>query len=329
MSKLVTADGVFRLHRHLTEKDFEGVVVKLADEVFGARRVYLDCKRRIGSRGGKQSIPDGYLIDLSRRQEPQLFVVEVETAAHDLFNHVGIQLLQFAFSYSSAPRVVRQALFEEVTARPDVLGKCEAYVREAGLRNLDHFLDELVFDKPFRAIVVIDQATDELHDVLRNFQFSVEVIEFFTYVGPGDKRIYRFAPFLEDVEESLEEGRRPAADVAEIDTVVVPAREDGFQETFLGEDCWYAVRLHTSMIPQIKYIAAYRVAPTSAITHWAPVRLIEPWRDTGKYVLHFAQPASEVGPISLVRGGRIKWLQNLRYTTLNRLLKAKTLDDAF
>lgn len=329
MSKLVTPEGVFRLHRHVAEKDFEAEVVSLAAEIFGPRRVYLDCKRRIGSKGGRHSIPDGYVIDLSRRQEPQLFVVEVESAAHDLFHHVGIQLLQFAFSYSSAPRVVRQALFEEVTARPKVLKRCELYVEEAGLRSIDHFMDELVLDKPFRAIVVIDHATEELHDVLKNFQFAIEVIEFFTYVGPGDERIYRFAPFLEDVEESLEEGRRPGADVAEIDTVVVPAREDGFQETFLGEACWYAVRLHTSMIPQIKYIAAYRVAPTSAITHWAPVRLIEPWRDTGKYILHFAQPASEMGPISLVRRGRIKALQNLRYTTLDRLLKAKTLDDAF
>ena len=42
------------------------------------------------------------------------------------------------------------------------------------------------------------------------------------------------------------------------------------------------------MLPRIKYIAAYRTAPTSAITHYAPVERIEPYGDSGKYRLVFA-----------------------------------------
>ena len=90
---------------------------------------------------------------------------------------------------------------------------------------------------------------------------------------------------------------------------------------------WMAVRIHGTMKPQIKYIAAYRVAPVSAITHIAPVRSIEPWKDTGKFVVNFTEPAREIGPISLVKGGRAKALQNLRYTNREALDKAKTLDD--
>jgi len=329
MTKLVTSAGTFRVLAYPSEKEFEQAVVNQAPEIFGPRRIYLDCKRRIGRRGGKQSVPDGYVIDLSRTREPQLFIVENEIASHDLFRHVGVQLLQFSVSYSAAPRVVRQTLFEELSDRPEALQTCEQYVEEAGLRSLDHFLDEMVFDKPFRAIVIIDEAGDDLQTVLKNFQFSVEVIEFVTYVNQQGERIYRFAPFLEDVEESIAEAGWPHVDVSELDTVVVPAREDGFVETFLGEDRWYAVRIHSSMIPQIKYVAAYRVSPTSAITHWAPVRSIEPWKETGKVVLNFAQPAQEIGPIPLVRDGRVTAPQNLRYTTFERLKKAKTLDDAF
>lgn len=116
-------------------------------------------------------------------------------------------------------------------------------------------------------------------------------------------------------------------DASEVDTVVVPAREEGFQETFLRENRWYAIRIHGTMRPQIKYIAAYQVAPVSAITHIAPVKSIEPWKDTGKFVLNFAEPAREIGPIELVKGGRIKPLYNLRYTTRARLEAAKTLED--
>ena len=108
---------------------------------------------------------------------------------------------------------------------------------------------------------------------------------------------------------------------------MVPAREDGFQETFLKENRWYAVRIHGSMRPQIKYIAAYQVAPQSAITYVAPVSSIEPWDDTKKFVLNFAEPARKIGPISLLRDGTVKALQNLRYTNYERLVHAQSLDD--
>lgn len=117
--------------------------------------------------------------------------------------------------------------------------------------------------------------------------------------------------------------------IAEVDTIVIPAQEDGFQEVFLGENRWYAIRMHHSMIPRIKYIAAYRVAPISAVTHWAPVNNILPWEDTGKFVVNFARPAAEIEHIKLVSKSRVKALQAPRYTSFVRLQRAKTLDDLF
>ena len=81
------------------------------------------------------------------------------------------------------------------------------------------------------------------------------------------------------------------------------------------------------MRQQIKYIAAYQVAPHSAITYIAPVSSIEPWGDTKKFVVNFAEPAREIGPIRLSKHGKVKALQNLRYTNYERLLHAQSLDD--
>lgn len=89
------------------------------------------------------------------------------------------------------------------------------------------------------------------------------------------------------------------------------------------------VRIHGSMRPQIKYIAVYQVAPVSAITHVAPVKSIEPWKSGTKYVINFAHAAKSIGPIKLVKKGRVKALQNLRYTSLSRLENAKNLDDVW
>ena len=65
-------------------------------------------------------------------------------------------------------------------------------------------------------------------------------------------------------------GRR--ARRAKCDTIIVPAHEEGFNEVFLGEDQWYAIRISAAMKDKIKFIAAYQVAPISAITHVAEVK---------------------------------------------------------
>lgn len=331
MSILVTPQGIFKLYQFDTEEKFERCVVSQVETIFGRSCVYLDCKRRIGKPGTRQSIPDAYLIDFSSQREPKLFVVETEIASHDLFQHIGVQILQFAHSFASAPRQVKQLLFDEIAKDTRVYEVCDSYAQEYGLRNVDNMLDHLV-NAAFRALIIIDEATDELYKVVKNFRFPVEVIEVETYQGASGDYIHRFTPLFKDVsdaKESIEARERRTVDIGEFDTIVVPAREDGFKETFLGENKWYAIRIHASMIPQIKYIAAYQVAPVSAITHWALVKSIEPWEDTGKFVVNFAEPARGLGPIPLVPRSRVKALQNARYTSFDRLQKAKSLDEVF
>ena len=336
MDQLVTPSGTFKLTRYEREHDFERAVCSHVKDIFGERRIYLDCKRRIGAKDGKQSIPDAYLIDLSSPRAPQLYVVENELSAHDLFKHIGVQLLQFQYSYSQAGRAIKQILYEEISQEPTLKERCERYAAEGGFRNLDHFLDALVFESKFRALVIIDEETDDLHTVIAGLGFPVEVIEFVTYANDTGQRIHRFEPFLADVEavdvqtadESSTQERRPR-DWSGLDTVVVPAREDGFQRVFLGQDRWYAVRIHPSMISQLKYIAVYRTAPVSGITHYAPIRSIEPWENSGKVVINFAEHAHEIGPLSITADGRVRHLQGLRYTTFGKLSRATSLDEAF
>jgi hypothetical protein len=190
-------------------------------------------------------------------------------------------------------------------------------------------------ESPFAALVIIDSMPENLEVVLsKRFQFGVEVLELARYESETGERAYHFEPFLEDVvgePVTRDRERVPAVVLSpdDIDTVVVPAKEDGFQEVFVGEDRWYAVRIHGSVRPQIKYIAAYQVAPVQAITHFAPVKSIEPWKDTGKFVINFSEPAKPIGPITLVKHGSVKAPQSLRYTTHARLLAAKDLDELF
>lgn len=328
MSIIVTPDTLFEKIVPDNEESFEDDVKENAKLIFGDDRHYLDCKRRIGAKGKRVSIPDAYLIDLARSQ-PRLFVVENEISEHDLFKHIGVQLLEFSHNYRKAGRQVKTILFEEISKVPDIHKACEKYAREKGYRNLDNLLDYLVFETPFQAAVIIDEETDELHSVVKQFSFPVEIIEFVTYKSKKGEKAYSFNPFLQDIGETAHETGEITIDISELDTIVVPAREDGFQETFLGENRWYAIRIHSSMIPQIKYIAAYRVSPISAITHVASVSKIIPWEDTGKYCLEFTEPAHEINHIKLEVHERGKAPQAPRYTSLEKLEQAKSLADIF
>tara|TARA_R110002073_G_scaffold245043_3_gene407282 strand:- start:657 stop:1562 length:906 start_codon:yes stop_codon:yes gene_type:complete len=117
-----------------------------------------------------------------------------------------------------------------------------------------------------------------------------------------------------------------STDFTELDTIVVPAKRQGFRDVFLGENSWYAIRIAGGKLASIKYIAAYQGQPTSAITHYAPVARIEPYGDKGKYKLIFSEPATEIPPIPFgdAPGG---YMQGMRYTSLSKLLTAKKVTD--
>jgi hypothetical protein len=182
---------------------------------------------------------------------------------------------------------------------------------------------------------LIDELDSELESILFNaLRFPCEVLTLQRFRSGTGRVIYDFEPFLHDlsIEETTSEkarGNRPVIDPSEVDTIVVPAWEDGFSEVFLGEHRWYSVRIHASMIPRLKYVAVYRVKPESAITHFASIDNIKPWKRTGKFVLNFVGNAKPIGPLKLVPDGKIKAPQAPRYTSFDRLKRAKNLDQAF
>lgn len=113
-----------------------------------------------------------------------------------------------------------------------------------------------------------------------------------------------------------------------IDTVVVPAQEDGFKTVFLNEHKWYAIRIGGGNLNRIKYLATYRTSPISAITHYAEVESIEEYGDSGKYLLNLKAPV-EVPRIIEFGNAKSGSMQGPRYTSLKRLLDSSSLKELF
>lgn len=126
-------------------------------------------------------------------------------------------------------------------------------------------------------------------------------------------------------EPAVSTEREPTS--TELDTVIVSAKPENFERVFLGQKTWHAIHIGGGMLSKIKYIAAYQSYPQSAITHYAPVASIEPYGDQGKCRLNFSEPAKPIGPIPFdgTRGEMV----GRRYTTLEKLLKAKKFTEVF
>lgn len=113
-----------------------------------------------------------------------------------------------------------------------------------------------------------------------------------------------------------------------LDTVIVPAQEDGFKEKFLQNKFWYAIRISGGKLNEIKYIAAYQTAPVSAITHYAEVDTIEAYGDGRKYKLNFKGEPIAINPIPF-GAAKTGSLQSSRYTSLEKMLKVKSVKELF
>jgi hypothetical protein len=324
LDRLISDGHTFTPQNYENEKNFEGLIVRFAEQIFGQSSVYIDVKKRIGKT--ILSIPDGYLIDFSFPRDPRLYIIENELARHDPYKHIGQQLLKFSVSYKASGREIKAFLLKTILADPRKERQVDAGLREAGYRNIDAFLETIILERPVAAIIVIDENTPELESVLSELTMKTDIVEFRTYARNSEV-IHRFTPFQAEIrEESGTSGHH--IDIEALDTIVVPARKEGFERSFVGKNYWFDVRMSSVMVERLKYIAAYQTAPISAITHYAEIARIEKSRESAKYTLYFQDPAKPIGPIRQSKQRKVI-PQAPRYTTLDRLLKAKTMDQVF
>ena len=326
MKRLIYQDKLFTSCDYASESEFEKIIIQNSKELFGTNSVYIDVKKRIGVEN-ILTIPDGYLIDFSFESDPRLYIVENELAKHDPYRHIGQQLLKFAISYKASGRDIKKFLLDNILKDETTSKIIKKGFKKAGYRNIDALLEDLIFEKPVSSIIVIDEITPELEKVLTQLTMNTDIIEFQTYEC-GAEIIHEYTPFQQEIRgvvELKEKKIRPE----ELDIIVVPANADGFNEIFLGENCWYAIKISSSMIDRIKYIAGYQTAPISAITYYAEVAKIEKYKDTNKYIIYFKEKAKRIGPITLPEKSKGLVPYSPRYTAYRKLKKAKTMSDIF
>lgn len=324
MYKILDERGVlFNEYEYKSENEYEKMIVANAGIIFGEQGIYFDIKKKIGKSKEGAAIPDGYYLDLKFHDDPVLYFVEIELSDHDVYGHIGEQVLRFAISSEMSKHKIKTILLEDINTDPKKIKKIEEFLEVSSeFKNVNELLDTLIFENEVAVIIVINETSEQLTRVLSKIKISADIIEAQSFVANG-RILHRFTPFQDDILDAV----MPSTDLDDLDTIVVPARDEGFKEVFIGEKRWYQIRISAAMLNKIKYIAAYQVAPISAITHVAEVERIEKYKDSNKYILYFKSEAKQIKKIPLLSKNKGKAPQAPRYTSYAKLLEANTLDD--
>ncbi len=308
------------------EEEFEKAVIKHASELFGEQVIYLDSKKLISRRGEwRGGIPDGFLIDMTDPTDPHLYFVENELASHDVYKHIAEQVARFLASATVDTVQIRSKITSYIRSNQNVLSDIEAKIKKTQFHNIEELLIALT-EKPIRVVVAIDDETDDLNHVLSVFHNKPDTVVLKRYANKDDC-VYVCEPMREElVLSSGLRGGRASGVGLEYDTIICPAFEDGFKTAFIEQNAWWAIRMSQEARERVKYLAIYEKKPVAAIRYVAEVDKIEPYKNSGKFIVYLKN-RKQVGPIKLDVGTRGVAPQSPRFTTISKLSKASKVSE--
>lgn len=116
MYKIIDGEGqIFTQMVYGEETVFEKMIIENAEAIFGKNGLYFNLKKRIGKPKKGAAIPDGYFLDLTFHNDPRLYLVEVELNSHDVYGHIGEQILRFGISSEMDKYKIKGFLLSEIS----------------------------------------------------------------------------------------------------------------------------------------------------------------------------------------------------------------------
>jgi hypothetical protein len=323
MAKIILNNNEYSLFDFDNEAEFEKAVIENQKHLFGKDAVYVDVKKKIGKDNHK-GIPDAFLIDFYDPKSPQLYIVENEIASHDVYSNITEQIARFGASLVSSANQIRNVLIKAIESVPESKKEIEKFLPQTVFKNITELMLYLTEENGIKIVVAINEITADLNLAFKIFKTPPDVVLLQRYIC-GDNLSYYYEPMREEIED-IEIQKIKTGKAVDFDTVVCAAFEDGFKHAYVENNAWWEIRLSQKARENLKYLAIYEKAPVAHISHYAKIEKIEPYKDTGKYILYLKNKKT-VKPIKLSGKARGEAPQAPRYTTLDKLLEAKSINE--
>jgi len=323
MARIIIGNKEYSLFDFDNEAEFEKAVIENQKYLFGKDSVYVDVKRRIG-RDEHRGIPDAFLIDFYNTKRPQLYIVENEIASHDVYSNITEQIARFGTSIVSSANQIRNVLIKAIETEPETKREIERYLPQTIFKNIAELMIFLTEKNDIKIVVAINEVTADLNLAFKIFKNPPDIVLLQRYMSGNDISYY-YEPMRDEIED-IETAKTKTGEAVDFDTVVCAAFEEGFKHAYMQNNSWWQIRLSQQAREKLKYLAIYEKAPVAHISHYAEIERIEPYKDSGKYILYLKNKKT-VKPIRLGTGKRGEAPQAPRYTTLKKLLSARTITE--
>jgi len=323
MARIILKNSEYSLYDFDNEAELEKAVIENQKYLFGKDSFYIDVKKKIG-RDNHRGIPDAFLIDFYDVKKPQLYIVENEIASHNIYSNITEQIARFSTSIASSSGQIRNILIKAIESDSKIKNEIGKYLQLTLFKNITDLMIFLTEENDIKIVITINEKTTDLNLAFKIFKNSPDVVLLQRY-SCGAGIAYYYEPMREEMED-IETEKTKTGEAVDFDTVVCAAFEDGFRHAYLEKNAWWEIRLSQEAREKLKYLAIYEKAPIAHISHYAEIERIEPYKDTGKYILYLKNKKT-VKPIKLGTGKKGEAPQAPRYTTLEKLLKAKTISE--
>ena len=192
--------------RFALESDFEAEIIAAKDAIFGRDTIFIDAKKKIGTFALGNTIPDGFLFDLSDPDNFEFYIVEVELEKHDFYNHIFPQITKFFAFFKNGKRQKElvEKLFATITNDAGLKRRFKACLGE---KEIFKVLNDLV-DSSQNILLILDGPKPELPEITDTYSDTwgkmVRVLEVRKFAGK-DGSIITVDPPFENLEFSYEE----------------------------------------------------------------------------------------------------------------------------
>jgi len=157
----------FKEYNYTKEEDFENDVVMNSKLFFGQNTIYIDAKKKIESKSLGGAIPDGFLFDLSDKNNPDFYIVEVELSIHPFYEHIFRQITKFFafFKNTTSHSELIDKLYKIITS-DELLEK--EFNNLTGKKEIYKFIKDTL-DNSQNILLIIDGEKKELPETFTTY----------------------------------------------------------------------------------------------------------------------------------------------------------------
>ncbi len=185
------------------EEDFENEIVQNSALFFGNRTIYIDAKKKIESKSLGNTIPDGFLIDLTDVGNPDFYIIEVELSSHDFYKHIFPQITKFFAFFKNTEK--RKELIEKIYSIINMDSKLKKnFQKLINDKEIYKYINDVI-ENSQNILLILDEEKIELPEIMDTYTdtwgkiVKLQIIKKFTN---NNDAIFTMQPEFESIEYS-------------------------------------------------------------------------------------------------------------------------------